>query len=452
MQLRLRWLAWLAVSLLGALSLLGAQGAGKSRGPVLVLTVNRDVNPVLVNYIERGLHEGALRHAEMVLIRLDTPGGELESTREIARCFLASDVPIGVYVWPPGGRAGSAGTFITLGANIAAMAPETNIGAAHPILVGVPGGEGTGSEQGKTLTEKVTNDALALIRNLAERNGRNEEWAQKAVTHSVSATAAEAARMKAIDFIAKDLQDLLKQADGRKVKVGSGERVLHTAAAQIEYLPMNWREAFLYPLANPNVAFILLVLGIIGLALEIKSATHGVAGTLGAICFIMGLYALSILSVNVAGLALLLLGLALLVAELFAPTHGVLSIGGVISFTIGSLILIKGPREVQVSRPLIAGVAISLIGFFVFALGAIVKGQKRKVVTGIQGMIGRVAEVRTRLDPTGRIFADGTLWTAEAIDGPIELGEEVEIVAMNGLRATVQRIAGRELSAEESAV
>jgi membrane-bound serine protease (ClpP class) len=156
--------------------------------------------------------------------------------------------------------------------------------------------------------------------------------------------------------------------------------------------------------------------------------------------------------VNVAGLALLLLGLALLVAELFAPTHGVLSIGGVISFTIGSLILIKGPREVQVSRPLIAGVAISLIGFFVFALGAIVKGQKRKVVTGIQGMIGRVAEVRTRLDPTGRIFADGTLWTAEAIDGPIELGEEVEIVAMNGLRATVQRIAGRELSAEESAV
>jgi len=452
-RLGLRVLAWPIVSVLAALVLLGAQEAGKSRGPVLVLTVDGDVNPVLLAYIERGLHEGARRNAEMVLIRLDTPGGGYETTRQIAQAFLASDVPIGVYVWPPGAQAGSAGTFITMGAHVAAMAPETNMGSAHPILAGgMPGESAPQGDQLKTLNEKVTNDALALIRNLAERNGRNKDWAQKAVTHSVSATANEAARMKVIDFVAEDLEDLLKEADGRKVKVASGERVLRTASAQVQYLPMSWRETLLYPIANPNVAYILLMLGFIGLVAEIKSPTHGVVGVLGAICLIVALFALSVLDVNVAGLALLLLGIGFFVGELFAPTHGLLTFGGVISFTIGSLILIKGPGEMQVSRPLIAGAVISLIGFFVFALGAVVRGQKRKVVTGLQGMIGRVAEARTRLDPTGTIFADGTLWTAEAVEGPIEPGEEVEIVEMNGLRATVRRIAGQEAEAEDSAV
>jgi membrane-bound serine protease (ClpP class) len=435
---------WVAVLALAGAALLIAQPQHQARGPVVVLTVKGDVNPVLVGYIERGIREGVRRHAEMVLIRLDTPGGGYDTTRQIAQDFLASDVPIGVYVWPPGARAGSAGTYITIGAHVAAMAPETNMGSAHPIFEGgMPGQEAPQGEQLKTLNEKVTNDALALIRNLAQRNGRNAAWAQKAVTQSVSATATEAARLGAIDFVAKDLQDLLKQADGRKVQVASGERVLRTASAPVEFLPMNWRETLLYPLANPNVAYILLILGITGLIVEIKTPTFGGAGILGAICLILALFALSVLDVNVAGLALLLLGVGFFVGELFAPTHGLLTLGGVVSFTIGSLILIRGPHEMQVSRPLIAGVVLALVCFFVFVLGAIVKGHRRKVVTGIQGMIGHVCEVRRPLTPEGTVFAEGSLWTAECVDGTAEAGERVEVVEVEGLRLKVRRAADR---------
>jgi membrane-bound serine protease (ClpP class) len=435
--------AWLGVVALAAAALLIAQPRREAPGPVLVLTVKGDVNPVLVEYVQRGIREGARRHAEMVLIRLDTPGGGYGTTRQIAQDFLGSDVPVGVYVWPPGAQAGSAGTYITIAAHVAAMAPETNMGSAHPIFAGgMPGEKAPEGEQLKTLNEKVTNDALALIRNLAERNGRNVAWSQKAVTESVSATATEAARLRAVDFVAKDLQDLLKQADGRKVQVASGERVLRTAAAHVEFLPMNWRETLLYPIANPNVAYILLMLGITALVVEIKTPTFGGAGVLGAICLILALFALSVLDVNVAGLALLLLGIGFFVGELFAPTHGLLTLGGVIAFTIGSLILIRGPQEMQVSRPLIAGVVLALVCFFVFALGAIVKGHRRKVVTGIQGMIGRICEVRTPLSPEGTVFAEGSLWTAECMDGTAGAGEKVEIVEVTGLRLKVRRAPG----------
>ncbi len=416
--------------------------AAPTGGPVLVLTVNGDVNPVLVEYVQRGLRQGEERKAELVLIRLDTPGGQLESTREIARSFLAADVPIGVYVWPPGGRAGSAGTFITLGAHVAAMAPSTNIGAAHPILAGgAPGEESPEGDQMKTLNEKATNDALALIRNLAGKNGRNVAWAQKAVTESVSATADEAVRLRAVDFVAADLPDLLKQADGRKVTVRSGQRVLRTASAQVEYLPMNWREVLLFHLANPNVAYILMMLGIYGLIIELKTPGFGGAGILGAICLILALYSLSVLPVNFAGLALILIGIGFLVGELFAPTHGLLTLGGVVAFAVGSLILIND-AQMHVSRPLIAAVTVSVIGFFVFALGAIVKGQKRKVVTGVQGMIGRPGQARTALEPEGTVFADGTLWTAESVEGVIEKGADVEVVEVDGLRLRVRRATG----------
>jgi len=409
------------------------------RGPVLVLTVDGDVNPVLVEYVQRGLREGLERRAELVLVRLDTPGGQLESTRDIARSFLASEVPVAVYVWPPGGQAGSAGTFITLGAHVAAMAPSTNIGAAHPILAGgMPGEESPDSDQLKTLTDKATNDALALIRNLARRNGRNVEWAQRAVTESVSATADEALRLGAIDLVAADLSDILRQADGRRVTVRSGEKTLRTASAAIEFLPMTWRETLLFQLANPNVAYILMLLGIYGLILELKTGGFSGAGVLGAICLILALYSLSVLPVNFAGLALIVVGIGFLIAELFAPTHGLLTAGGIAAFVVGSLILIDEPN-LHISRPLIAAVALSLIGFFVFALGAIVKGQRRKVVTGAQGMIGRVAEVRAPLQPEGMVYVDGALWTAESAEGPVEKGEQVEVLEVSGLRLRVKR-------------
>ncbi|MBM3500044.1 MAG: nodulation protein NfeD [Armatimonadetes bacterium] len=429
---------------MGALLVLGpaflaAQRSAPAPGPVLVLTIDGDVNPVVVEYLRRGLREGQARKAELVVVRLDTPGGQLESTRDIARSFLAADVPIAVYVWPPGGRAGSAGTFITLGAHVAAMAPQTNIGAAHPILSGgAPGEQGPDGEQLKTLTEKATNDALALMRNLTARNGRNGEWAQRAITQSVSATAEEAVKLGAVDFTAADMSDLLAQADGRKVRVSSGERVLRTASAAVEFLPMNWREALLCRLANPNIAYILMMLGIYGLIIELKTPGFGGAGILGAICLILALYSLSVLPVNFAGLALIAIGIGFLIGELFSPTHGLLTAGGIAAFTVGSLILVDDP-QLHISRPLIAAVAVSLIGFFVFALGAIVKGQRRRVVTGAQGMIGRLAEVRQPLQPEGTVFVDGALWTAESVETPVDVGEQVEILEVVGLRLRVRR-------------
>lgn len=430
----------LSILALGSTAAVVSQQTALPKRPVLVLTVRADVNPVLVGYIERGLREGSRRNAELVVIRLDTPGGLDENTRQIAQAFLASEVPVGVYVWPPGARAGSAGTFITLAAHVAAMAPSTNLGAAHPIFIGGgPGQETPQGEQLKTLSEKATSDASALIRSLARKRGRNAEWAEKAVRESASATAEEAAALGVIDFVAQDLEDFLRKADGRRVEVRSGKRVLRTLGAPIQFLPLDWREKLLFPIANPNVAYVLMILGIYGLIVELKTSGFGGAGIIGAICLILSLFALSVLEVNVAGLALLLLGIGFFIAELFAPTHGLLTLGGAVSFTIGSLILIKGPQEMQVSRPLIAGVLISTLGFFVFALGAIVRGQKRRIVTGIEGMIGRVATVRQPLTPVGTVFADGTLWTAESLEGPISSGESVEIAEVDGLRLRVKR-------------
>jgi membrane-bound serine protease (ClpP class) len=414
------------------------KGAGDARR-VVVLTVSGDVNPVLVDYIRRGIRVATERRAEMLLIRLDTPGGQLQNTRQIAQDLLAAEVPIGVYVWPDGGRAGSAGTFITIGAHVAGMAPATNLGAAHPVMTGGGGGS-DGEESGdqlETLTEKVTNDSAALIRNLAKARGRDAEWAEKAVRESVVATAAEAAELGVVDFIAEDLEDFLRQADGMEVRLKSGERALKTASAQPDFLPMNWRESLLFPLANPNIAYILMMLGVYGLIFELKSPGFGGAGIVGAICLILALWALSVFELNVAGFALIVVGIALLFGELMTPTHGVLTLGGATALAIGSLILIDSP-QVQISRPLIGGVVLSTVGFFVFALGAIVKSQKRKVVTGAKGLIGQIGEARTDIDPKGTVFVAGTWWDAQVEGLAIKEGTKVEVVKVEGLKLTVR--------------
>jgi len=433
----LRRLAWCGLVLLVAGSVLVAQRAPKPARTVVALTVKGDVNPVLVQYVERGIRTGEKQGAEMVVIRLDTPGGGLESTREIAQVLLGAGVPVGVYVWPPGAHAGSAGTFITIGAHVAAMAPQTNIGAAHPVFGG-PSEQGGDTEQTRTLTKKITNDAVALIRNLAEAHGRDANWAENAVRESVSIGANEAARLHVVDFVAEDMSDFLKHVDGMRVKMKQAERVLHTAGAQVTELPMSWREKLLFPLAHPNIAYILMMLGIYALILEFKSPTHGVAGVFGAICLITALFALSVLPVNVAGLALILVGVGFLFAELIHHTHGALTVGGTIALAVGSLMLINS-QEMYVSRPLIAGVVVATLGFFVFCLGAIVKSQRRKPVTGQKGMIGLVGDVRTRLDPEGTVFVEGGWWTAKAEEPPIEAGAHVEVVSVDGLHLTVRR-------------
>jgi membrane-bound serine protease (ClpP class) len=326
------------------------------------------------------------------------------------------------------------------------MAPQTNIGAAHPVFAGGGPQSEPSSEDAKTLTKKVTNDAVALIRNLAEVRGRDAVWAERAVRESVSATATEAARMHVVDFVAQDEDDFLRKAEGKRVKLGQGERALHTAGAGKIDVPMNWREEFLYRLAHPNVAYILLMLGIYALILELKSPTHGAAGAFGAICLILALYSLSVLPVNFAGLALILVGVGFLFVELIHHTHGVLTLGGTISLAIGSLILINGGPDLQVSRPLIGGVVAATVAFFVFCLGAIVRSQKRKVVTGAKGMIGLVGEARTALDPEGTVFVDGAWWSARCEEGKIEAGEAVEVLEVDGLHLVVRKASPSEAS------
>ena len=438
---------WICLALVGAAVALGAQDAEPTGGPVLVLTIQGDVSPALVEYIRRGIREGNKRDAELIVIRLNTPGGQLTSTRRIAEDMLGSKVPIAVHVWPSGAHAGSAGTFITMGAHVAAMAPATNIGAAHPVMMGGGGGgdkdydgaedeEEPDSGQMDTLMTKVTNDSVALIRNLADERGRNADWAERAVRESVVATATEALDQDIVDMIAADIDELLEQADGMKVTTPAGERTLHTAGAKTIDLDVSWSEKLLMIIAHPNIAYILMVIGMVGMVAELKSPGFGGAGIVGAICLILGLFALSVLDVSIASLALIVVGVAFLVAELFTPTYGLLTLGGTVSLTIGSLMLYSSPG-LQVSRWLIAGVVFSTVSFFVFILGAVVKSQKSRVVTGEKGMLGQLARTRTPLDPEGTVFIEGALWTAESTSGPIPEGAVVEVVGVEGLRLTV---------------
>jgi membrane-bound serine protease (ClpP class) len=426
-----RRLAWAV--LVTAMFALAAGSA--PRHLVYVLRVEGVIDPPTAAYIKGGIAAGENARAQAVIISMDTPGGLDKSMRDITQAMLNAQVPVVVYVAPEGARAASAGAIITLASNIAAMAPSTNIGAAHPVAMG-------GGQMDKTMSEKVENDAAAFARGLAESRGRNQQWAEQVVRQSISSTAAEALKLHVIDLIADNQGDLLKQLDGRKVKLPRGAVTLHTADAETEELPPTPVERFLHVLSDPNLAYIFLVIGIFGIIFELQSPGAILPGVIGAICLIMGFYSLAVLEANLAGLLLIILGIGMLVADIWAPSHGVLTIGGIVAFAIGSFML-YGSRSTPFLRVSWLTIAI-MTGltalFFLFIVGLGVRAHWTRVTTGVEGLMGARGKARTVLKPEGSVFVSGELWRAVAEAGEqIEPGDDVEVVGMDGFTLRVRR-------------
>jgi membrane-bound serine protease (ClpP class) len=352
--------------------------------------------------------------------------------RVIIKDMLSSEVPVVVYVSPRGSRAASAGAFITLAAQVAAMAPSTNIGAAHPVAFG-------GAKIDSTMGEKVANDAAAYIRTIAEKRGRNADWAEQAVRQSVSLTETEALEEKVIDLIASNFTALLDSLDGRKVQIPSGERTLATKGAEVQELPLGIRYRFLLAVSNPNIAYFLLMIGMLGLYFEFSHPGAILPGVVGAICLILFLFSLQTLSLNVAGLLLIILATVLFIVDIKAPTHGVLTTGGIVAMILGSVMLFNAPEPaLRVSWEVIIPTVAVITAFFVFVLAKGLRAQVRKPTTGKPGLVGEIGEARTRIEKEGTVFVSGEHWRA-ASDSPIEVGEKVRILSVDRLVLKVEK-------------
>jgi membrane-bound serine protease (ClpP class) len=404
---------------------------------VVLLVVNGGINPATADYIHDGLDLGREQGAQAVVIQLDTPGGLLESTKSIVKDILGASVPTIVYVAPSGAGAMSAGVFVTMAANVAAMAPGTTIGAAHPV-------GGQGEDVGGDMREKVENFAVSLSRTIAQQRGRNVDWAEKAVRESVSITEREAVDLKVVDLVASDLPDLLRQVDGREVDVGGRRVILATAGVKVERHEMRLRQKILDTLANPNVAYLLMMAGILGLYVEFTHPGVFFPGIAGAICLLLGMAALQVLPINYSGLVLIILGLALLIAELFLPSFGVLGVGGIVAFVFGSLLLFDTAQSTMTVDPgIVFGAAATLGGFTVIVGWLVVRAQRRQPAVGLEGMIGEIGEVKRTGGPGGRvkIFVHGEYWDADSED-PVAVGDAVEVVGATGLRMRVRKHGG----------
>ena len=424
----------------GAGVLLASAGRGaepvRLSGPVLILEVADAISPGSAEYIDYGLAEAQRRGAQLMVIRLDTPGGLVTSTRDIVKSIFSSEVPVAVFVAPGGARAASAGTFITMSAHIAAMAPGTNIGAASPV-------SGGGNQIEGDMRKKAMNDVAAFARAVASRTGRNTEWAESAVREAVSVDEAEALRLKVIDLVAVDERALLLAVDGRKVKLASGrEVVLATRGAQRVSLAPNWRQRVLTLLSDPNVAYILMLLGMYGIFFELSSPGSILPGIVGAISMLLALYALKVLPVNYVGLLLILLAVVFFVLEIKVVSYGGLTMGGIVAMTIGSMMLIDSPDpylqvSLKVILPAVAGTAL----FFVWIVGLGFRAQQRRPVSGGEGMIGQVGVVRAGVENgrPAKIFVRGEIWLADA-DEPLQAGERVRVMSLEGLRLRVAKV------------
>lgn len=416
--------------MLGLSLLISGEVSAASPG-IDVLRVDGTINPVLAGYIDRGIGLAEERGSTACIIELDTPGGLDTSMRDIVQSILEADIPVVVYV-PPGARAASAGAFITLAAHVAAMSPGTEIGAAHPVAIG---GEG----MDETMEAKVVNDAVAYIRSIAEMRGRNADWAEAAVRESRSSPASEALELGVIDIVADNLDDLISQLDGWQVTLLSGEAVtLETDNANVNYIDMGAMERFLFAICDPNIAYILLSIGMLGIMLELFNPGTIFPGVVGAICLLLAFYALDMLDANYIGIILILLAFGLFVAEIFVTGYGLLTLGGIASFTMGSMILMGSPMF-QINKGLIAGVVIAATAFFVLVVRAVVRSHRGQQQTGREAMVGMEAVARTPLDPKGTVFVHGERWEATVDEGRVEPGEEVVITRMDGLRLWVTK-------------
>jgi membrane-bound serine protease (ClpP class) len=431
--------------------------------PVLLVDIKGAIGVVSAGQMAKALQRAAAAGAPALVVRLDTPGGLLSSTREMIHAILASPVPVVMYVAPNGSRAASAGTYLMYAAHVAAMAPSTHLGAATPISLtptGFPGSppqspppqpgpdaskdgkdKETAPADGRTAAErKAINDAVAYIRSLAELRGRNADWAERAVREAATLTASAALKERVIDLIAENVDDLLAQIDGRTVKTQAGEVRLETRGSRVVELKPDWKTEIMQVISDPNVALILMTIGIYGILFEFWNPGVVAPGVIGGICLIVGLTALSVLPVNYAGLALLALGVALMVAEAFLPSFGVVGLGGIAAFAIGALFLFDPDQSdipIQASWPVVAGLTALSAVFFLGVLGLAVRARRRPVVTGSEEMIGSVGEVVQWTGSKGRVRVAGEIWAAES---PLILaeGQKVRVASRSGLVLAVE--------------
>lgn len=389
---------------------------------VLLIRVDGTINPATAEYVINSISKAESEQASALIIELDTPGGLLESTRKIVQGILSSSVPVIVYVAPSGARAGSAGVFITLSANIAAMAPGTNIGAAHPV--------GGGAEDtSSVMSEKVTNDAAAFVRAIAQKRSRNVIWAENAVRRSISNSETEALKQRVVDLISPSLDSLLEAINGRTVETSSGYVVLQTSAAQVEFVPMNWREKFLGTVSDPNITYILMMIGIFGIMFELFNPGAILPGVAGAISLILAFYSFQTLPINYAGLALIVLAIILFIAEVKIVSHGLLAIGGIISLFLGSVMLISSPFEIaRVSLSVIITTVVVAAVFFLWVIGLGLKAQRRKSTTGFEAMVGESGSVVSEIRPgmLGQVSIRGEIWKAMS-DSSLGVGAMVVV-------------------------
>lgn len=407
---------------------------------VKVAEIHGAVSPASAAYFLRALEDAHRAQADLLVLRLDTPGGLDKAMREMIQGMLASPVPVATWVAPAGARAASAGTYLLYASHIAAMSPGTNLGAATPVAVGMGGPPQEDKEKtpgGSAMEKKAVQDAAAYLRGLAQLRGRDADWAERAVREAASLTAAEAHAQGVIDIVAADLDDLLRQADGRTVKLASGETTLALGGAAVVAVERNWQERLLMAVADPNVALILMMLGIYGLLFEFYTPGFGVAGIVGAICLLVGLYALAMLPINAVGVLLILLGVVLMVTEAFVPSFGAFGIGGVIAFVAGALLLIDGDTpglEISLAFvvPLAATSALLLGGAGAFALRA----RQRPLVAGAEAMVGAPAVALEDFAHEGWVEAHGERWHARS-PVPLAQGERARIRAVDGLTLIV---------------
>ncbi len=415
------------VTLLFGVFPLAAQAAS---GEIYVVKVSGTINPGLAGYLMRSMEKASMEGAGCLVIQLDTPGGLALSMRSIVMAMLASEIPVVVFVSPSGARAASAGVMITLAADIAAMAPGTNIGAAHPVTLGQ-------KKMDKTMGEKLVNDMVAYTKSIAEKRGRNSEWAEKAVRESVSVTEKEALELKVIDLIAEDLKDLLEKIDGRELK---DKGTLHTKGVKRVILTEGLRDKILKTLSDPNIAYLLMMIGMAGVYFELSHPGAIFPGVVGAISLILAFFAFQTLPVNYAGILLIALALILFILEMKVTSYGLLSVGGIISLFLGSLMLFEGDApEMRLSWRVLIPTVIMVSGFFVAVAGLVFRSQISKPRTGDKGLIGEVGVVKERLAPGGKIFVHGELWNAEAPEA-IEAGAKVRVTGVDHLVLKVEEV------------
>ncbi len=410
-----------------------ALGQASEKPPSVVrITVDSIIHPVALEFVSESLDAADRLGADLFVIELSTPGGLLTSTREIVQAMLGAETPVVVYVSPSGAHAASAGFFLLMAADVAAMAPGTNTGAAHPV-----GGQGEDVEG--DLGEKVEQDAAAQIRSLAARNGRDPDLAESAVVESKSFTAEEALENGLIDLIAVDMTDLLAKLDGRILEAGRDEPLtLRTAEAEIRSLEMSPFQRLLSAIAHPNIAYILMTLGGLGLYFELSNPGAILPGVVGAICLILAFFALSVLPVNYAGIALILLAIIFFIAEIKVVSYGLLSVGGLISLVLGSLMLFKSADPaIRVSKDVIFAVTVFAAAVVAFLLWMVVRVHRSRITTGAEGLVTKIAEARTDLDPRGKVFVWGEIWNAFA-ESPVAAGQMVEITAVEGMTLRVK--------------